>query len=73
MTVACPKKREGPLISDHNPVSTAAAKDVKCQIHDGQMITRVVSEGGLCFKDTIDVLKGTVLSREEVPCRTTCK
>lgn len=51
----------------------ADAKNVKCQTLNGQVITRVVDEGGVCFKETIDVLKGTVLSRDEVPCSTTCE
>lgn len=51
----------------------ADVKDVKCQVLNGQKITRVVDEGGMCFREQIDVLKGTVLAREEVPCSTTCE
>lgn len=50
-----------------------AAMDVKCQSLEGKKIVRVVSEGGKCFREVVSPLKGTVETREEVPCETQCK
>ncbi|MDH3581380.1 MAG: hypothetical protein OEM91_12250 [Hyphomicrobiales bacterium] len=50
-----------------------ASKGVICQAMQGQTkIIRVVREGGKCFREKIEVLKGKVASRREVPCNTGC-
>ena len=49
------------------------SKGVVCQAMQGPAtIVRVVREGNKCFREEIEVLKGKVASRREVPCDTRC-
>jgi hypothetical protein len=50
-----------------------AAMEVKCQSLDNKRIVRIVSEGGKCYREVVSPLKGTVETREEVPCETQCR
>jgi hypothetical protein len=36
------------------------------------LISRIVNEGGKCFRETVSAFKGSVDKREEVPCSTQC-
>jgi hypothetical protein len=50
-----------------------AAMEVKCEALDNKRIVRIVSEAGKCYREVVSPLKGTVETREEVPCDTQCK
>jgi hypothetical protein len=50
-----------------------AAMEVKCEALDNKRIVRIVSEGGKCYREIVSPLKGTLETREEVPCDTKCK
>ncbi len=48
------------------------AMEVKCQSLQKGTIVRIVSEGGKCYREVVSPIRGTVDSREEVSCDTTC-
>lgn len=51
----------------------AQASSTKCQTMQGKTrIIRIVQEGGACYREEIDVMKGKVVSRRPVPCSTPC-
>ena len=51
----------------------AQASTTKCQTMQGKTrIIRIVQEGGTCYREEIDVMKGKVVSRRPVPCSTPC-
>jgi len=62
------------LTQDHNFSRLAQAKvGVMCQkLVSSSKIIRIIKENGKCYREEINVLKGTVTSRAEVPCSTTC-
>jgi hypothetical protein len=48
--------------------------EVVCQsLVSKQQLVRVVKEGDKCFREVMSPVRGTVDSREEVPCDTQCK
>ena len=48
--------------------------EVVCQsLVSKQQLVRVVKEGEKCFREVMSPVRGTVDSREEVPCDTQCK
>ena len=50
-----------------------AQSSVLCQAQKGPtLIVRVVREGGKCFREEINVMKGTVAKRTQVPCTQGC-
>ena len=50
-----------------------AQSSVVCQAQKGPtLIVRVVREGGKCFREEINVMKGTVAKRTQVPCTQGC-
>jgi hypothetical protein len=50
-----------------------SSMQVVCQsLVNKSHITRIVNEGGKCYRETVSPFKGTVDKREEVPCNTTC-
>jgi hypothetical protein len=54
-------------------VQVQSSMQVVCQAMVGKThITRIVNEGGKCYRETVSPFKGTVDKREEVPCNTTC-
>jgi hypothetical protein len=57
-----------------DPVQVAQADmEVVCQsLISSQQLVRVVREGGKCFRETMSPVRGTVDTREEVPCNTQC-
>jgi hypothetical protein len=76
----------GLLISTANAAETtpSAAGGTGVQLAQGSMqivcqsmvsknqISRIVNEGGKCFRETVSPFKGSVDKREEVPCNTQC-
>ncbi|GAB4225193.1 MAG: hypothetical protein Kow0032_00440 [Methyloligellaceae bacterium] len=70
----------GPVVQQAGDSSRAAPfrlaqaqVSVKCQtLASPSKIIRIVSENGKCFREEIEVLKGRVSSRKEVPCSTSC-
>jgi len=50
-----------------------AAMEVMCQsLVSRTQLVRVVKEGGKCFREVMSPMRGTVDTREEVPCDTKC-
>lgn len=46
---------------------------IKCQKMQGQTkIIRIVQQGGACYREEIDVMKGKVIARRPVPCTASC-
>lgn len=56
------------------PVRVAqGAMEVMCQtLQSPKSLVRIVKEGGKCFKETVNPIRGTTDSRQEVPCETQC-
>lgn len=56
------------------PVQIAqGALEVVCQtLQSPKLLVRVVKEGAKCFKENVSPIRGSVDSREEVPCNTQC-
>lgn len=56
------------------PVQVAqGAMEVVCQtLQSPKVLVRIVKEGSKCFKETVSPIRGSVDSREEVPCNTQC-
>ena len=52
-------------------VLALANSTIKCQKMQAAKIIRVVQEGNACFREEIDVMKGTV-NRRPVPCTASC-
>ncbi len=49
------------------------AMEVMCQsLVSRTQLVRVVKEGGKCFREVMSPMRGTVDTREEVPCETKC-
>lgn len=53
-------------------IVVAQSAEVLCQAKAKDLITRVVKEAGKCFKETVNLFKGTVEKREEVACDNAC-
>lgn len=54
-------------------IQLAAKTSTKCQIMAGKTrIIRIVQENGSCFREEIDMMKGTIISRQPVPCTASC-
>ena len=51
----------------------AQSYEVVCQAMKGNDVVRVVRENGKCFKEIFSPIRGSVDSREEVPCSTPCQ
>ncbi len=49
-----------------------SAMEVVCQSLKGKDIVRIVKEGGKCYREVVSPIRGSVDSREEVSCSTTC-
>ncbi len=49
----------------------AQASTTKCQVMQGTRIIRIVQEGGACYKEVVNVMKGKK-TRTSVPCTTSC-
>jgi hypothetical protein len=50
-----------------------SSMQVMCQAQvNKSQISRIVNEGGKCFRETVSTFKGSVDKREEVPCSTQC-
>ena len=50
-----------------------ATVNVVCQkLLNPSKIIRIVKQDGKCYREEIDVMKGKVANRREVPCNTTC-
>ncbi len=56
------------------PVRLAqGALEVKCEsLQSPTKLVRIVKEGGKCYREVMSPVRGTVDSREEVSCDTTC-
>lgn len=55
-------------------VQTAQALEVLCQIAAGTgKIVRVVRDGGKCYREELNPIRGGIDKREEVGCDTQCK
>ena len=51
----------------------AQSMEVVCQsLLSKTQLVRVVKEGGKCFREVLSPVRGSVESREEVPCETKC-
>jgi hypothetical protein len=50
----------------------ATAMEVMCEARKGDKISRVVKDGGKCFRETWSPMKGSMDKREEVACTTKC-
>lgn len=62
-------QRSGALIR-----SAQADSNVLCQvIIDKTMLIRIVRENGACYREEIEVMKGTVASRKPVSCDASCR
>jgi hypothetical protein len=48
------------------------AMEVMCEARKGDKISRVVKDGGKCFRETWSPMKGSMDKREEVVCTTKC-
>lgn len=46
---------------------------VMCQAKNGNSVTRVIQEGGKCYREVVSLFRGNVERRVEVPCNFTCK
>ncbi len=54
-------------------VMVAQGMEVVCQsLVSKTQLVRVVKEGGKCFREILSPVRGSVDSREEVPCETKC-
>ena len=53
-------------------VLAQAGTVIKCQKMQKTRIIRIVQQGNACFREEIDVMKGTVVSRRPVACTATC-
>ena len=54
-------------------LAQAQGMTVQCQVRQGtSKLVRVVQEGGKCFRETMNMLKGSIEKRETVPCSTSC-
>ncbi|HEX2843473.1 hypothetical protein [Hyphomicrobium sp.] len=54
-------------------VMVAQSMEVVCQsLLSKTQLVRVVKEGGKCFREVLSPVRGSVESREEVPCETKC-
>jgi len=54
-------------------IQLAANATTKCQkISNKTKIIRIVQENGACYREEIDMMKGKVISRQQVPCTASC-
>jgi hypothetical protein len=51
---------------------STTAMEVMCEARKGDKISRVVKDGGKCFRETWSPMKGSMDKREEVACTTKC-
>jgi hypothetical protein len=51
---------------------SVAAMEVMCEARKADKISRIVKDGGKCFRETWSPIKGQMDSREEVACTTKC-
>jgi hypothetical protein len=49
-----------------------AGMEVVCEAKVKDQILRIVKDGGKCFRELVSPFKGSIDSREEVPCTTQC-
>jgi hypothetical protein len=66
-------QERSPLMRGEGTQQSQNSMQVVCQsmVAKGQ-ISRIVNEGGKCFRETVSAFKGSVDKREEVPCNTQC-
>ena len=66
-------QERSPLMRGEGVGTQVQSMQVVCQslVSKGQ-ISRIVNEGGKCFRETLSPFKGSVDKREEVPCNTQC-
>lgn len=51
-----------------------AGMQVMCQVKGaGDKLIRIVQDGGKCFRETLNIMKGSLEKREEVACTTKCQ
>lgn len=66
-------QERSPLMRGEGQTQSAQSMQVVCQSMTGKgQISRIVNEGGKCFRETVSAFKGSVDKREEVPCNTQC-
>jgi hypothetical protein len=51
---------------------TTTGMEVMCEARKGDKISRIVKDGGKCFRETWSPMKGSLDAREEVACTTKC-
>ena len=55
------------------PIRLAQGMEVVCQsLISKTQLVRIVKEGGKCFREVMSPVRGSIDSREEVPCETQC-